>query len=79
MTMEIVSAQQNKLARRNAAPDVEAHILAMWLLFCSRPKKAEPEPDGSYLIGDVGSAPEKTWERLTPYSLAVPRLERNRG
>lgn len=28
-------------------------ILAMWLLFCSRPSKHEPEPDGRYYIGAI--------------------------
>ena len=51
-------------------PDVDAHILAMWLMFCRCPRRAEPDADGCFDLGDIGSAAEKTWERLTPYSLA---------
>ena len=50
--------------------DVDKHILAMWLLYGSRPRNPEPEPDGSYYIGDVGEArlQEQRLLRDTPYS-----------
>jgi hypothetical protein len=50
--------------------DVDAHILAMWLMFCRAPRRAESDVDGCFDLGDIGSATEKNWERLTPYSLA---------
>jgi hypothetical protein len=53
--------------------DHDAFIRAMWLLYCRTPKKAAPEADGSFFLGEVGEAPEKSWVRLTPYSLAVPK------
>ncbi len=51
-------------------PDIDAHILAMWILFLSRPSKKLPELDGSFFIGDVGEAAEKTWQRWCPYCIA---------
>ncbi len=48
----------------------DAHITAMWLLFCKMPKKEKPELDGSFSLGEIGAAPEKAWTRLTPYSIA---------
>jgi hypothetical protein len=49
----------------------EAHILAMFLLYCFAPRKAEPEPDGSYYIGDVGEARlhDQRLERDNPYAV----------
>jgi hypothetical protein len=53
--------------------DVDQHILAMWLLYGSRPRNAEPDETGAFYIGDCGSdLPNKNWQRLTPYSLAKP-------
>jgi hypothetical protein len=51
-------------------PDVDAHILAMWLMFCRAPRKETPDADGSYSLGDIGTDTEKRWSRLTPYSIA---------
>lgn len=48
----------------------DAHITAMWLLFCKAPKNEKPDLDGSFSLGEIGEAPEKNWTRLTPYSLA---------
>jgi hypothetical protein len=56
-------------------PETDAFILAMFLLWASRPSKQSSEPDGSYFMGDVGEAREKNWERLTPYSPARGRSE----
>jgi hypothetical protein len=50
--------------------DVDAHILAYWLLFCRAPKRAEPDADGMYDLSEIGAAPEKNWTKATPYSLA---------
>ena len=51
----------------------EVFIAAMFLMFCRAPKKAEPDVDGKFELGEVGEAPEKTWTRLTPYSLVEPK------
>lgn len=52
-------------------PNFDAFVWSMWLLFMSRPRNVEPEPDGSYFIGDVGETPMKyqRLERETPYSV----------
>jgi hypothetical protein len=52
------------------APDVDAFMLAMFLMYARAPKKAEPDVDGSYSLGEIGMDAEKTWSRLTPYSVA---------
>jgi hypothetical protein len=36
----------------------------------------EPDVDGCFDLGDIGSAREKNWERLTPYSLAKGKTMR---
>lgn len=50
--------------------DVDSVLLAYFLMFARCPRKAEPEIDGHFNLGEIGEAPEKDWERLTPYSLA---------
>jgi hypothetical protein len=49
----------------------EKHILMYWLMFCRAPgrKTAPGEPVD---LGEIGSAREKNWERMTPHSLAQP-------
>jgi len=68
MTLAIVPAEKTQ-----TPPDLDSHILAMFLLWAKAPRKAEPEVDGSYWLGDVGEAPEKSWTKATPYSLAQPK------
>jgi len=51
-------------------PNPDAFILAMFLMFCRAPRKDSPEPDGFYSLGEIGVDAEKTWSRLTPYSIA---------
>ncbi len=65
MTHAIVPVKRN-----TPPPDLDSHILAMFLLWAKAPRKAEPEIDGSYSLGEIGEDAPKTWERLTPYSLA---------
>jgi hypothetical protein len=48
----------------------EAHIAAMWLMFCRAPGR-QTAPGEPVDLGEIGEAPEKTWTRLTPYSLAI--------
>ena len=48
--------------------DREALIQAMWLLFLFAPSKLNPEPDGFYYLGEIGSDAKKNWSRVTPYS-----------
>ena len=68
MTLPIVP-----VVKSQKPPDLDSHILAMFLLWARAPRKAEPEIDGSYSLGEIGDAPEKTWTKATPYSLARPK------
>ena len=61
--------------KHQRAPNLDAHILAMFLLWAKAPRKAEPEIDGSYSLGEIGEDAPKTWERLTPYSLTQRRRD----
>lgn len=51
--------------------DVDAHILAMYLLWASRPNKRDCEPDGSYFIGMIEEPimQEQHLNRDAPYSI----------
>jgi len=51
-------------------PDVDSLMLAYWLMFFRAPRRAEPDVDGSYSLGEIGTDVEKNWSRLTPYSIA---------
>jgi hypothetical protein len=58
-----------KISKSKFEPD--KHVLAMFLLWASRPSNAEPDETGRYFIGDCGTVPEKNWERpIGPYSAA---------
>jgi hypothetical protein len=54
-------------------PNVDPLILAYWLTLCRAPRKAEPDADGSYSLGEVGMDVEKNWQRWSPYALAKPK------
>ena len=62
----------NSLALSNTAKKTtpDPFLLAMWLMYCRTPKQEKPDLDGSYSLGEIGTAPEKEWTRLTPYSIA---------
>lgn len=51
-------------------PSIDALLLAYWLMFARAPRKAEPDVDGSYSLGEIGTDAEKTWERWCPYTIA---------
>ena len=51
-------------------PDFDALIQAYWLMFLCAPARPTPEPDGFYSLGEIGEAPEKSWTKATPYSIA---------
>jgi hypothetical protein len=57
---------------RPTEPDFDAFVTAMWLMFCRAPRNPNPDVDGMFELGETGEAPEKNFERLTPYSLAKP-------
>jgi len=48
----------------------EAYIAAMYLIFLRAPRNPNPDIDGHYSLGEIGTARTKSWTRLTPYSTA---------
>jgi hypothetical protein len=49
-------------------PDREAYVQATWLRFLLAPSKPNPELDGFYNLGEIGTDADKNWSRATPYS-----------
>jgi hypothetical protein len=66
MTLAIVPVKRN-----TPPPDLDSHILAMFLLWARAPRKAEPEIDGSFSLGEIGqdAFPDQRLLRDTPYSV----------
>lgn len=62
----------NNLEKKFTQPKFDHHVLAMFLLWASRPRSAEPDETGRYFIGECGDVPEQTFERWSPYSVAEP-------
>jgi hypothetical protein len=48
-------------------------VAAMFLMWARAPRDPKPDLDGSFNLGEIGSAPEKTWTKATPYSLSQPK------
>lgn len=61
-----------ELIKLTPDPDRSAHIAAMWLMFLRAPE-GQTAPGEPVDLGEIGACREKRWERLTPYSLAMPR------
>jgi hypothetical protein len=63
----------NPIIKRQRKPhsDFDRFMLGMFLLYATRPRKAEPDESGSYFIGDVGTARlnDQRLSRETPYSI----------
>ena len=53
------------------APHADAAVLAYWLMFLRAPAKPNPNPDGSYWLGEAGqdALPDQRLLRDTPYSV----------
>ena len=51
--------------------DFDRFVLGMFLLYATRPRKQDSEPDGSFFIGEVGDArlENQRLSRGTPYSI----------
>lgn len=62
---------------KSRKPDPDAHILAMWLLYCRAPKTAEPDATGAYSLGEIGTdaLPDQRLLRDTPYSVCRGKRE----
>jgi hypothetical protein len=65
----------NSIIKRQSEPhphsDFDQFVLAMFLLYATRPSKQQSEPDGSWFIGTVNDALLETQrlQRDTPYSV----------
>ena len=69
-------AGMEAIIKRQPEVNIDAHILAMWLLFCFAPSKAIPDVDGHFDLGEIGTDTSKNWTRATPYSPTELRTER---
>jgi hypothetical protein len=60
-----------RLVKVSPKPDHDAFVTAMFLMYARAPKKAEPDPDGSYFLGEVGETAfeDQRLLRDTPYSI----------
>jgi hypothetical protein len=65
--------QLARMPKPQPKADFDSFVLAMFLLWAKAPRTPDPDADGFYSLGDVGEAPEKTWTKATPYSLARPK------
>jgi len=59
--------------RKKSAKELhDEYVAAMWLQFLRCPSR-KTAPGEAVDLGEIGSAQEKNWERLTPYSPARGR------
>ncbi len=56
------------IIKRQPEANIDAHILAMWLLFCFAPSKSTADEDGQFDLGEIRTDAKKNWTRATPYS-----------
>jgi hypothetical protein len=68
---EIVHARSSQ---REHTFDGEAFLLEMWIRYLLTPTNPNPDLTGAFDLGEVGSAREKKWSRVTPYSVARPSM-----
>ena len=54
-------------------PDLDAFLLAMFLMYARAPRNPNPEIDGHFDLGEIGQDREKNWSKFTPYSPAQPK------
>lgn len=56
---------------KSRTPDLDAHILAMFLLWAKCPRNPNPDADGSFSLGEIGQdgLPDQRLLRDTPYSI----------
>ena len=45
--------------QKHVPPNVDALIVAMFLMFARAPRKAEPDADGFYDLAEIGADPGK--------------------
>jgi len=68
---ELVKYEQPKSAEQQR----EEKIAAYWALFCLQNANPEPDVDGSYYLGTITNPAQKTWTKVTPYSVARKEIE----
>ncbi len=58
------------LLKISPRPDFDAFLTAMFLMWARTPRKAEPDLDGAFDLGEVGETPFEGQRLLrdTPYS-----------
>jgi hypothetical protein len=75
MEMQLVKVTKPNMALVRYEPprtfDPEGFLLAMFLMFARAPRKAEPELDGAFDLGEVGQVAfeDQKLLRETPYSV----------
>jgi hypothetical protein len=68
-------SETSALTKPDRRPQQELHdayVAAMWVLFLRCPAR-NTGPGEPVDLGEVGEVREKSWDRLTPYSLATSR------
>jgi hypothetical protein len=50
-----------------------AYMLACYIRAPARPSREEVKRGAITDLGEVGTVPEKNWERLNPYAVATPK------
>lgn len=68
------TGQLARIPKPQPKADFDSFVLAMFLLWAKAPRTPDPDLDGMYDLSEIGSAPDKTWTKATPYSLARPKL-----
>lgn len=73
-TMTIIKAQPTSLAiKRIPNADLRELYVAYMLMCFMRAPARKTGPGEIVDLGEIGSVPEKTWERLNSYAVATPK------
>jgi hypothetical protein len=60
------------IAKYQPKPDIDTFLLSMMLMYAKAPKKAEPEIDGSFFLGEIGETKsDRGVERWCPCAPAT--------
>lgn len=63
-------SDDRQIVKYRPRPEIDPFLWSMFLMYARAPKAAAPSPDGFFSLGEIGTAPEKDWTRMTPYSIA---------
>ena len=64
-----------QLVKATPKPDFDAFVAAMFLMWARSPRNPNPDLDGFYNLGEIGTDTNKNWTRATPYSPTELREE----